>query len=156
MWRFYHHAVKESRARETGALISYTYCLKSNGLHLHGILPKWWNVFTEVTPPRPRPSPDDQNMIVNWFWLEVDVHKDQSGAFCCDAVASLFISWFNLVIWTNSDFCGYVPGIPPSTEQRQNSRNSVNTERLQSDHQSWSCLFCVTCYSYHDVQRWRP
>lgn len=27
MWRFYHHAVKESQAGTTGALISYTYCL---------------------------------------------------------------------------------------------------------------------------------
>lgn len=27
MWRFYHHAVKESQAGKTGALISYTYCL---------------------------------------------------------------------------------------------------------------------------------
>lgn len=27
MWRFYHHAVKESPAGTTGALISYTYCL---------------------------------------------------------------------------------------------------------------------------------
>lgn len=27
MWRFYHHAVKESQAGTTEALISYTYCL---------------------------------------------------------------------------------------------------------------------------------
>lgn len=27
MWRFYHHAVKESQAGTTGVLISYTYCL---------------------------------------------------------------------------------------------------------------------------------
>lgn len=54
LWRFYHHAVKESQAGTTGALISHTYCLHE--MVCTYILPKWWNIFTKVTsrPPLPK------------------------------------------------------------------------------------------------------
>lgn len=69
MWRFYHHAVKESQAGTTGALISYTYCL--HVMVCTYILPKWWNIFTKVTS-----RPPSLKWIFHWLLvLEVIQNK---------------------------------------------------------------------------------
>lgn len=74
MWRFYHHAVKESQAGTTGALISYTYCLHEM-VCTYTDSAKMVGHFHKGHLEDP-PSPKEQNESFHWFLvLEVIQHK---------------------------------------------------------------------------------
>lgn len=68
MWRFYHHAVKESQARTTGALISYTYCLHEM-VCTYTDSTKMVEHFHKghLETPRPKKS-TNKSFIDSWYW----------------------------------------------------------------------------------------
>lgn len=76
MWRFYHHAVKESQAGTTGALISYTYCLHEM-------------VCTYMDPAKmvehfykghlENPPPKNSKMNLHWFLVLEVIQKEKKS-----------------------------------------------------------------------------
>lgn len=99
MWRFYHHAVKESQAGTTGALISYTYCLHE--MVCTYILPKWWNIFTKVTS-RPRHLLPKMNLsLIFWYWRSLKTKSHIQMPYLC---RTLFVCFSRLVgLWQFAD-----------------------------------------------------
>lgn len=99
MWRFYHHAVKESQAGTTGALISYTYCLHE--MVCTYILPKWWNIFTKVTS---RPPPTfSLKWIFHWFF-GIGGHSKQKKPHPNAIFTAHFVCMFFQACWAFSRF----------------------------------------------------
>lgn len=100
MWRFYHHAVKESQAGTTGALISYTYCLHEM-VCTYTDSAKMVEHFHKGHLETPSPKEQNESFIDSWYWRSFRTKSPHQCHIDCNAVPCFFVFPILLVFTYN-------------------------------------------------------